>query len=130
MKDDQESKSDHRGRRGCILSGLINVLDAVAAKEGRVVVMTSNYADKLDEGLIRPDHIDRQVYHGHISPRIAMIMFLIMYYKAQNLDIGDKELRDLAFTCSSKIPEKASRQHKSRAIFSDSENHLPLSLPT
>jgi len=36
-----------------------------------------------------------------------MIMFLGMYSKAPNLDIGDKELGDLALTFSTKIPGKA-----------------------
>jgi len=40
------------------LSHLLNVLDGVLESPGRIVIMTSNYIDKLDHALIRPGRID------------------------------------------------------------------------
>jgi chaperone BCS1 len=81
--DDDESDDDkdfrHRGRHELTLSGLLNVLDGVASQEGRIVLMTSNFADKLDRALVRPGRIDRMIFLGNISPRSAELMFLRMY---------------------------------------------------
>jgi hypothetical protein len=40
------------------LSFLLNILDGVLEIPGRIVIMTSNYVDKLDHALIRPGRID------------------------------------------------------------------------
>lgn len=43
------------------VSGLLNALDGVAAREGCIVIMTSNHADRLDPALVRPGRIDHRV---------------------------------------------------------------------
>lgn len=45
-------------------SGLLNVLDGVAASEERLVFMTTNHIDRLDKALIRPGRIDYVEYIG------------------------------------------------------------------
>lgn len=67
------------GRSLCTLSGLLNVLDGVASQEGRIVLMTSNFPDKLDEALLRPGRIDRKVHLGHIDRQGAEQMFRRMF---------------------------------------------------
>lgn len=52
---------------GCTLSALLNVLDSVASREGRIILMTSNLLEKLDEALLRPGRIDRKECLGHIK---------------------------------------------------------------
>ncbi len=42
-------------------SGLLNALDGVGGKDGRIIFMTTNHKDKLDPALIRPGRIDYQV---------------------------------------------------------------------
>ncbi|CAI4217620.1 unnamed protein product [Parascedosporium putredinis] len=64
---------------GCSLAGLLNVLDGVASQEGRIVLMTSNFAQKLDRALVRPGRIDQMIYLGYISRASAVKMFLRMY---------------------------------------------------
>lgn len=44
------------------LSYLLNVLDGVLETPGRIVIMTSNYPEKLDKALIRPGRIDLKVH--------------------------------------------------------------------
>ncbi|KAH7329647.1 P-loop containing nucleoside triphosphate hydrolase protein [Stachybotrys elegans] len=72
-KSKSSSDSDEQP---CTLSGLLNVLDGVASLEGRVVVMTANSPELLDEALTRPGRIDKKVYLGYISYDSARSMFL------------------------------------------------------
>ncbi|KAK7961059.1 hypothetical protein PG988_012273 [Apiospora saccharicola] len=46
---------------GPTLSGLLNVLDGVAAVQNRVVIMTANQPDTLDPALVRPGRVDKRV---------------------------------------------------------------------
>ncbi|KFY09837.1 hypothetical protein V491_07945 [Pseudogymnoascus sp. VKM F-3775] len=43
------------------LSALLNVLDGVSSQEGRILIMTTNHIDKLDEALIRPGRVDMTI---------------------------------------------------------------------
>ncbi|KAL2883259.1 hypothetical protein SGCOL_001453 [Colletotrichum sp. CLE4] len=77
--DSSDSSARSFGRCRCTLSGLLNVLDGVASQEGRIVLMTSNVAHKLDRALVRPGRIDRMIYLGNISKGSARGMFERMY---------------------------------------------------
>jgi chaperone BCS1 len=44
------------------LSSLLNALDGVSSQEGRMLIMTTNHIEHLDEALIRPGRVDRKVY--------------------------------------------------------------------
>lgn len=54
----EKSKDNNQG---ISLSGLLNAIDGVASHEGRVLVMTTNFPEKLDDALIRPGRIDMKV---------------------------------------------------------------------
>ena len=111
--DDSDSDND-RGRSSCTLSGLLNVLDGVASQEGRIVLMTSNFADKLDKALVRPGRVDKMLYLGHISPRSSELMFLRMYGPDADgaapadraVQVPSDELERLALEFSRKIPNE------------------------
>ncbi|KAJ0160935.1 putative mitochondrial chaperone BCS1-B [Colletotrichum tanaceti] len=77
--EDKDGGGRPVGRCRCTLSGLLNVLDGVASQEGRIVLMTSNLAHKLDKALVRPGRIDKMVYMGRISSHSARGMFERMY---------------------------------------------------
>lgn len=53
--------------KGITLSGLLNCLDGVFTKEGRILVMTTNHPDKIDPALTRPGRADLQVFLGNVS---------------------------------------------------------------
>ncbi len=57
------SKNNEKGKKnkGISLSDLFNAIDDVASHEGRVLVMTINCPEKLDEALIQPGRIDIKV---------------------------------------------------------------------
>jgi len=48
-------------------SGLLNALDGVASAEGRILFMTTNHMEKLDEALIRPGRVDIKEHLGHAT---------------------------------------------------------------
>ncbi|KAJ5625427.1 hypothetical protein N7510_001736 [Penicillium lagena] len=62
-----ELSSDETEKDGITLSGLLNVIDGVAASEGRILVMTTNHEDKLDAALLRPGRVDMSIAFGFTS---------------------------------------------------------------
>jgi len=57
-KPDTYNNPTQVGSEKLDLSFLLNILDGVLEIPGRIVIMTSNYIDKLDHALIRPGRID------------------------------------------------------------------------
>ncbi|GAB0137469.1 hypothetical protein EsDP_00005733 [Epichloe bromicola] len=61
------------------LSGLLNAIDGVASHEGRILIMTTNKPESLDDALIRPGRIDVQVAFKNASSHQAGELFYRMY---------------------------------------------------
>lgn len=92
---DSESENDRRSRRkrgsrgnnrkgrsnkkAISLSGLLNAIDGVASHEGRVLIMTTNKPESLDEALVRPGRVDVQVGFGNATSTQAEELFERMY---------------------------------------------------
>lgn len=72
----KETKDD---KKGISLSGLLNAIDGVASQEGRILVMTTNKPESLDEALIRPGRVDLQVGFTNATPAQASELFQRMY---------------------------------------------------
>ncbi|KAH8591030.1 P-loop containing nucleoside triphosphate hydrolase protein, partial [Bisporella sp. PMI_857] len=83
----------------CTLSGFLIVLDGPSSQEKRIVLMTSNIAEKLDPALIRPGRIDKKIFLGLMSQKSAERMFLGMYKPAV-------EAPNLAEQFASAIPDR------------------------
>jgi chaperone BCS1 len=58
------------------LAGILNAIDGLASRENRILVVTSNHADKLDAALLRPGRIDRREWIGMIAHSEALDMTL------------------------------------------------------
>ncbi|OJD10918.1 hypothetical protein ACJ73_09661 [Blastomyces percursus] len=56
---DESKGRDNPGR--VTLSGLLNTIDGIDAKENRILIMTTNYHEKIDKALRRPGRIDKEV---------------------------------------------------------------------
>jgi mitochondrial chaperone BCS1 len=56
-------QTDADGYQGAnvTFSGLLNALDGVASSEERIVFLTTNHVDRLDEALVRPGRVDMTV---------------------------------------------------------------------
>ncbi|KAK0727316.1 BCS1 N terminal-domain-containing protein [Lasiosphaeria miniovina] len=65
--------------KGISLSGLLNAIDGVASHEGRVLIMTTNKPETLDEALIRPGRVDLQVGFTNATQEQARELFERMY---------------------------------------------------
>jgi mitochondrial chaperone BCS1 len=57
-------------------SGLLNALDGVASSEERILFMTTNHLDRLDDALIRPGRVDYKQYIGYASDSQIEAMFM------------------------------------------------------
>jgi chaperone BCS1 len=62
-------QSDADGYRGAnvTFSGLLNALDGVASAEERVIFLTTNHVERLDEALVRPGRVDMFVRLGEAT---------------------------------------------------------------
>lgn len=76
LKDKGSSPDD---KKGISLSGLLNAIDGVASHEGRVLIMTTNKPDVLDDALIRPGRVDLQVAFTNATRAQARELFERMY---------------------------------------------------
>ncbi|KAI0834157.1 P-loop containing nucleoside triphosphate hydrolase protein [Hypoxylon sp. FL0890] len=72
-------KEGEDNKTGISLSGLLNAIDGVASHEGRVLIMTTNSPEQLDDALIRPGRVDLQVAFTNATREQAKELFLGMY---------------------------------------------------
>ncbi len=75
----RKDKQNDEVKQGVSLSGLLNAIDGVATHEGRVLVMTTNHPEKLDEALIRPGRVDMQVEFTLATRDQIRDIFIRMY---------------------------------------------------
>ncbi|KAH6987899.1 mitochondrial chaperone bcs1 [Ilyonectria sp. MPI-CAGE-AT-0026] len=84
-KKTKSKRKQSRGMSGILtvesisLSGLLNAIDGVASHEGRILIMTTNKPESLDEALIRPGRVDVQVGFKNASSVQAAELFHRMY---------------------------------------------------
>jgi chaperone BCS1 len=81
IKDGADAKvvTEEPKKGGVTLSGLLNVIDGVAATEGRILVMTTNHAEKLDPALLRPGRVDMTINFGYTSEADIKELFTSIY---------------------------------------------------
>ncbi|PCD21429.1 hypothetical protein AU210_016392 [Fusarium oxysporum f. sp. radicis-cucumerinum] len=78
-------KKGNRGTKNTLyaesisLSGLLNAIDGVASHEGRILIMTTNKPESLDEALVRPGRVDLQVGFKNATSEQARQLFYRMY---------------------------------------------------
>ncbi|OAL27994.1 hypothetical protein AYO20_09616 [Fonsecaea nubica] len=93
-KDDKDDTSGFRGKAtdqaGSVskeptfkntltFAGLLNAIDGVASQEGRVLIMTTNHVQRLDEALTRPGRIDLTIKFDLATKQQIKDLFLRMY---------------------------------------------------
>jgi chaperone BCS1 len=74
--------------------GLLNALDGVASTEGRILVVTTNYINRLDPALVRPGRVDVKIHVDYPTSGQIIKMFKRFYPKAKD-DLGDTFLHIL-----------------------------------
>jgi chaperone BCS1 len=79
---------DEEGSKSKIsLAGLLNIIDGAASSEGRVLIMTTNYPEKLDSALIRPGRVDLQIKFTLATNTQIQEIFRRMYSSESDLAI-------------------------------------------
>lgn len=76
------------------LSFLLNLLDGVLETPGRILVITSNYPDKLDRAFVRPGRIDVRIEFKHASREFIQDMINKFYSMDMELEAVPEELSD------------------------------------
>ncbi len=77
------------------LSFLLNLLDGVLETPGRILVITSNYPEKLDKALVRPGRIDVKIHFKNATRTFILDMINKFYTIDMTLDEIPAELEDV-----------------------------------
>lgn len=72
------------------LSFMLNILDGILETPGRILIMTSNFPEKLDKALIRPGRIDINLEVGYCD--IHMIKEMFAFFYNEELDMEGVEV--------------------------------------
>ena len=88
----QKKKSIYQNSEKLTLSFLLNLLDGVLETPGRILIMTSNYPEKLDKALIRPGRIDLSFSFGKADTYMIKEMFQHFYDK---INIKEEDIQEL-----------------------------------
>lgn len=86
-KHEENGKGD-----GLTLSFLLNLLDGVLETPGRILVITSNYPEKLDHAFVRPGRIDVKIEFKHASRAFILDMINKFYSCEFTLDAVPEDL--------------------------------------
>lgn len=61
------------------LSGLLNSIDGVFNNDGRILIMTTNHPEVLDEALIRPGRIDRKILFDNCDKQQIIDLYEVFF---------------------------------------------------
>lgn len=97
MQQNNGAGSNRAPGTGISLSGLLNAIDGVASAEGRVLIMTTNHAEKLDAALVRPGRVDRKVEFQLAAKDQIRELFVRMY-------AASDQVPDIELTLTDQLP--------------------------
>lgn len=106
------TRSPGNGKGRLTLSGLLNAIDGVSSQEGRVLIMTTNHIEHLDEALIRPGRVDRKLFFRLADKDMCTRLFRTIFEpsgedcRAPENPVDDKTVVRLAEEFAAKIPEQ------------------------
>ncbi|MDR3621700.1 MAG: AAA family ATPase [Paludisphaera borealis] len=87
---------------GVTLSGLLNALDGVSSREGRILFLTTNHPERLDAALVRPGRVDKKIELGNATRSQAKRLYGWFY---QGCGLTDARLDELAERFAAQVPE-------------------------
>lgn len=89
LKEDTDEKLN--------LSFLLNLFDGVLETPGRILIMSSNYPERIDKALIRPGRVDLNIEFGYCSKEtIKDIIHFI--YEMPLIELENYEFADKCYT--------------------------------
>lgn len=86
----RKAQSDSKTKKGddgpsVTFSALLNAMDGVGAAEGRLLCLTTNHREKLDEALIRNGRVDVEIVFSYANQSQAKDMYL-RFFKSNAQD--------------------------------------------
>lgn len=99
VSDDKKptSKSPFQKEEKMTLSFILNLIDGLDENYGRILIITSNYYDKIDPALIRPGRIDLKIE----MKKASIQTIKEMYYHYYDNKIPNKYISQLKDDCVS-----------------------------
>ncbi|EDN04906.1 predicted protein [Histoplasma mississippiense (nom. inval.)] len=104
----QKSKS----QRNVSLSALLNALDGVSSQEGRLLITMTNHIERLDDALIRPGRVDRQVLFQLTDHKMSSRLFCTVFkwsdgdQRTTGKEFDDETIEGLADEFAAKVPDQ------------------------
>lgn len=94
-------------KNGVTMSGLLNTFDGVASQEGRILIMTTNHIENLDEALIRPGRVDKKAEFQYADAAMTSLLFGLVFQQdaLEGGSCSDSVVCDLAADFITKVPE-------------------------
>lgn len=110
-REDADTDQEKNSGSGVTLSGLLNVLDGVSSQEGRVLIMTTNHIEHLDEALIRPGRTDKKVHFKLADRKMSAQLFHTVFkqmpdHKESKHQFDDETIERLANDFACKVPDQ------------------------
>lgn len=80
--ESEEDDNIKKNKSGVTLSGLLNAIDGVFDSTGRILIMTTNHPEILDDALIRPGRIDSKYLFDNCD-KIQIEKLYEMFFNSQ-----------------------------------------------
>ncbi|KAJ8071871.1 hypothetical protein OCU04_002179 [Sclerotinia nivalis] len=123
-------KNSNKEESGKIsLSALLNVIDGVASQEGRILIMTTNHIEKLDEALIRPGRVDMTV-HFDLATKDNMEQIFRGIYATLEGDYPEPKGSESGYSDSGSVKSGTLRGRSSGSEVSSSRRGMYKKKPT
>jgi ATP-dependent 26S proteasome regulatory subunit len=94
------------------MNGILNCLDGFNNPEGLIVIMTTNFPDKLDEALMRSGRIDFDIELTYLDKFQARNMFLSFFNNEENFDILWENIKKYSIEPSTMIQFLFNNRHE------------------
>jgi len=82
-----DRKANDSMKNHITMNGILNCLDGFNNPEGLIVIMTTNFPDKLDEALMRSGRIDLDIELSHLDKYQARNMFLSFFNNEEQFEM-------------------------------------------
>ncbi|KAK5937337.1 Complex III assembly protein translocase and chaperone [Knufia obscura] len=91
----QKVEADGYAGANVTFSGLLNALDGVASAEERILFLTTNHIERLDEALVRPGRVDMTVRLGNATAYQISALWDRFYRDASDTEEAAKQMKDM-----------------------------------
>lgn len=91
------NNSDNVQNNKITLSGLLNAIDGVFNNDGRILIMTTNHPEVLDDALIRPGRIDKKILFDNCDKKQIADLYYVFFDKKCDESLLD-DIEDRMFS--------------------------------